>query len=344
MSEDEEGGGTFIDTSGASSAAKPVQVPQEKKRRDGVYIIIIIMMLLAGGFLGWKLSEKNEIINTCSNERDVLQLEIEGLNQMMYSQGLDIGEDVALNLQNMLTMYDKMEVDNSDMADSIQAQKDKIQTMMVELEQAKGDKNAYASKVYKLQKETETLRSIMKDYIRTIDSLNVANGVLTESLDGALKDLDKTQNTLNTVKDERDNLSDKVNKGSKLVAFGFTTEGIKEKGSGSYKETDKADRCTHIRSCFTLGDNAIASAGNKNVYMRIVTPTGTVFNSSQNNSFTTEGGQTLLYSDKKTVNYQNQATDICIFYKLTETATAGNYVAQIYCDGVLIGSDPFVLK
>ena len=343
--EEEEGAGTFIDTSGSNAKTTPPPAPPAKeKRRDGAYIIIIILLLLAGGLLGWKLSERNEMINICENERDELTLEMEGLNEMMYDQGLEVGEDVALNLQNMLTMYDQMEVDNTDMGDSIQAQKDKIQNLIVELEDAKGDKSYYASKVYKLQKETATLRSIMKDYIRTIDSLNVANGVLTESLDATLNDLESTQSNLNNVTEERDVLSDKVNKGSKLVATGFTSTGIKEKSSGSYKETTKARGASHIRSCFTLGDNAIATAGNRDVYMRVVTPTGTVLNSGQSNSFTTEGGQSLLYSDKKTINYQNQTTDVCVFYKLVDEVDKGNYTAQIYCDGVMIGSDNFVLK
>lgn len=345
MSEDEDGGGTFIDTSGAGSKPTPVPVaPKKEKKRDGLYIIIILMMLVAGGFLGWKLSEKNEAINQCSNEKEEMVLEMEALNEMMYDQGLEMGEDVKENLQNMLAMYDKMEIDNGEMNDSIQAQKNKIQGLMAELEDAKGDRSYYASKVRKLQEETDVLRSIMKDYIRTIDSLNYANGVLTESLATTLSDLENTQSTLTNVTEERNDLSDKVNKGSKLSAFSFVTTGIKEKGSGSYKETDKASRATHIRSCFTVGDNAISTPGNKTIYMRIVAPTGTVLNTSQGNTFKNEGGQSLIYSDKKSINYQNQSTDVCIFYALGEEAPTGNYTAQLYCEGALIGSDNFVLK
>lgn len=342
--EEDEGGGTYIDTSQKDEAAPPPPPPKEKKRRDGIYIIIILMLLIAGGFLGWKLSEKNKIINTCSNERDQLAMDLDELNEMMYDQGLEVGDNVKQNLENMLAMYNKMEVDNEDMNDSINAQKEKIKTLMTELEDAKSDKSYFASKVYKLHKETDVLRSIMKDYIRTIDSLNVANGILTESLEETLTDLENTQSELTNVTEEKNQLSEKVSKGSKLVAFDFSTTGIKEKSSGSYKETDRANRCTHVRSCFTVGDNAIASPGNKNVYMRIITPGGTVLNSSQSNSFQTEGGQTLLYSDKKTINYQNQATDVCVFYRLVEDLDKGNYTAQIYADGVMIGSDNFVLK
>ena len=77
--------------------------------------------------------------------------------------------------------------------------------------------------------------------------------------------------------------------------------------------------------------------------MRIITPGGTVLYESNNNTFKA-GDQALLYSDKKTVNYQNQQVDMCIFYKLTGEIEKGNYITQIYCEGVMIGTDNFVLK
>lgn len=347
MSEEEEPK-TFIDASQASSTppANRDRNENEKggKSRDGLYIIIILLLLLGGGYLGWLMSEKNKALNDCSNEKLALETELVELNEMMHDEGLAIGDNVMDNLRNMMSMYEQMEVTNADMADSIQAQKDKISGLMLELEDAKSDRSHYLSKVYKLQKETETLRSIMKDYIRTIDSLNMANAGLTQDLSNTQNQLSNTQNQLSTTQNELNDMTDKVNKGSKLNAFGFTTEGIKEKSSGSYKEVDRASACTHIRSCFTIGDNAIASKGNRTVYMRIITPGGSVLYESNNNTFKTDDGQSLLYSDKKTINYQNQSVDVCVFHKLSQEIAKGNYIAQIYCDGVLIGTDKFVLK
>ncbi len=216
-----EEGKTFIDASGIDR--KPVQPVSQggAKKRDGLYIVIIILLLLGAGYMGYLISEKNKEMNLCTNEKETLENEMAELNNMMYDQGLTQGEDVKKNLQNMLTMYDQMESDNAEMNDSIMAQKEKIQSLIVELDQAKGDKSRYMSKVYKLEKETETLRSIMKDYIRTIDSLNVANGVLTESLNETLKDLDNMTESRNTYQSTAEELTDKVNKGSKLTAFGF---------------------------------------------------------------------------------------------------------------------------
>jgi len=78
--------------------------------------------------------------------------------------------------------------------------------------------------------------------------------------------------------------------------------------------------------------------------MRVITPGGSVLSSSNANTLTTDGGQSLLYSDKKTVNYQNKAVDLCIFHELATELDEGNYIAEIYCEGVKIGSDSFVLK
>ena len=344
MSEEENKGKTFIDPSNADKKATPPTTNSEGKKKDGMYIAIIVLLLIGAGVLGYMLSEKNKAVNACTNARTELETEMQAMNEVMYEEGLAMGDNVKQNLENMLTMYNQMEGDNAEMNDSIAAQKEKITKLMKELDDAKGDKKYYAGKVYKLQKETETLRSIMKDYIRTIDSLNTANGVLTESLNSTLQDLDNVTFEKNQLQSKRDELASKVNAGSKLNAFAFLTEGIRERGSGAYKETERASRCTHIRSCFSLADNAIAEVGNKTIYMRIITPGGSVLNSSNANTLKTEGGQSLLYSDKKVVNYQGKAIDLCIFYELTGEIEEGNYIAEIYAEGAKIGTDNFVLK
>ncbi len=317
---------------------------KQKKSRDGLYIFIILLMMCGGGYLGWSLSEKNKQINECTFANDEMSKELGELNEMMYDQGLAAGEDLKTNLQNMLSDYEQMEALNTDLNDSISMQKEKIQTILAELEKEKGNKRYYASKVRELEEETETLRAIMKDYLRTIDSLHTENIILKT-------DLDNTKNSLNEVTSDRDNykvkteeLSNKVNAGSKLTASGIVSEGIKEKGSGSFKETDRAKSCTHIRSCFTVGENRISSPGNKTIYMRIITPDGNVLYSSSSNNLNTEDGKTLIYSDKKSINYQNESIDVCIYYKLTNEIPKGNYICELWCEGVRIGINKFVLK
>lgn len=316
----------------------------EKKSKDGLYILIIILLLLVGGYLGWEISKKNKEINECALLYGENEKELGDLNEMLYSQGVADGEDLKENLQNMLFDFESMEELNTDLNDSILSQKNKIETMLADLEKEKGNKRYYARKVRQLTEETETLRSIMKDYVRTIDSLHTENVILKTDLTNTQVDLTNMTSDRDNFKNQSDELSEKVNAGSKLIANSILSEGIKEKGSGSYKETTRASRATHIRSCFTIGENKIANKGNKMIYMRIITPAGGILYSSNSNTLDTQTGKTLLYSDKKSINYQNQTLDVCIFYKLTKEIEEGNYIAELWCEGVRIGTNNFVLK
>ncbi len=317
---------------------------KDKSKSGGLYILIIVALLLLSGFLGWKLSSKNKEINLLTVANTELETERNELSEMLYDQGVSAGEDLKQNLQNMLADYETMEALNTDLNDSIVQEKQKIVDLLSELEKEKKNKKYYASKVFKLEKETETLRSIMKDYVRTIDSLNTENLTLRT-------DLTNTQNDLTTVIKDRDELQDKaedlskqVSEGSKLSALSIVSEGIKERSSGSYKETERASRATHIRSCFTIAANKIAQSGNKTVYMRVLDQTGNALYENRGNTFSTEDGKKLVYSDKKTINYQKSVIDVCIFHKLSKEIEAGNYVAELWCEGSKIGTNSFSLK
>ena len=78
--------------------------------------------------------------------------------------------------------------------------------------------------------------------------------------------------------------------------------------------------------------------------MRIITPQGGILYSSNSHTLSTDNGKSLLYSDKKSINYQNKRIDVCVFYKLTKTITKGNYIAELWCEGVRIGVNKFSLK
>ena len=319
-------------------------IPKEKKSRDGLYILIILLLLLLGGYLGWEISQKNKVINECEFSYNENEQELGDLNEMLYAQGVEDGEDLKENLQNMLFDFESMESLNTDLNDSILSQKNKIESMLADLKKEKGNKRYYARKVRKLTEETETLRMIMKDYVRTIDSLHTENVILRTDLSNSQVDLTNMTSDRDNFKTQSDELSAKVNAGSKLVANGIVSEGIKEKGSGTFKVTTRASRATHIRSCFSIGKNKIAAKGNKMVYMRIITPGGSILYASNSNTLATQDGKTLLYSDKKSINYQNESLDICIFYKLKSEIESGNYIAELWCEGVRIGKNNFVLK
>lgn len=58
----------------------------------------------------------------------------------------------------------------------------------------------------------------------------------------------------------------------------------------------------------------------------------------------TDNGE-QFYSDKKDIDYNNQAIDLTIYYDLKgQELMKGNYKVKIFCEGQMIGTDSFTLK
>lgn len=321
-------------------------IQEEKKSKGaGGYIAIIILLLLGIGGMAWYISTKNSSLNECENKNYLLQEEFNGMNAMFADYGIMIKDDISSNLDDMLAKYDEIQATSDAQRDSIQMKKNQIFELKQQLENAEMDKKSYARTIYKLRKETETLRKVMKSYLVTIDSLHTAN-------QGLQTDLRQTNDQLTHVTDQKNQLEDKANqyeqtikKGSKLSAYGILSEGLKVRNSGSFKTTTRANYTDQIRACFTLSENSIATAGNKTIYMQVITPSGKVLYERSTNSISLDSGGSVVYSDKKTINYQKNSIDVCIFYDLKgEKAEKGNYTIKLYADRALIGTDTFVLK
>jgi hypothetical protein len=312
-----------------------------EKKSNGVFIVIILVLLVGLAVMAYLWSSKNSQLNDCMNETTLLKSDMEGMNQMMSGYVGNMSNDLKTDFKNMLKTYDALIEKDKSKADSLNVQKEKIQSL---IDQINKNKNMSASQLFQLRKENETLRGIMKSYVIQIDSLNTLNLKLTS-------DLDQTTTTLNTTKEERDMFKldaeekgAQVKKGSKLQAFGFGSVGLKMKLNNTTEVTKNARSVVQIKSSFTISENPITPSGKKVVYMQIINPDGKTMQTKSSNTVQTDLGN-IAYSDKKEIDYQNERIDLAIYYDLKgEEALKGNYKVKIYCEGNLIGTDSFTLK
>lgn len=320
----------------------------KKSNRDAIYIIIILLLLMGGGYLGWQLGNAKKQNAICSENVQTLEGEKDYLNNLLKSTGIiDDADnaDLETNLTKMLSEYDSLEVSNDDMQDSINAQKQKISDLLAEVEQMKNQKKKDWGKIYKLKKETETLREIMKGYIHTIDSLNTLNIELKHTIN-------EKDNQITKVTQENEQLENKYNQSQETIKLGkvlqatnITAVAIKVKSSGKQTETTRANRATMLKSCFTILENKIADAGNKTIQMRIIAPSGKELTNSTPVQFEQANGTTGIASVQRQVNYQNQNVDLCVYFDLEEQEIPeGTYIVEIYTEGYLIGKTTFALK
>ena len=312
-----------------------------QKKSNGFYLIIILLLMVLLAILTYMWSTKRTELNNCSNENLLLKSDMEGMNQMLEGYVGNISSDLKKDFKNMLATYDKLIAKDASKADSLNKQKNEIQMLLGKLE---ANKKLSASQLYKFKKENETLRGIMRSYVMQIDSLNTLNYGLNKDLEDKTTKLNETSTERDEYKKEVEEKTEQIKKGSKLKAYNFVSEALRMKLNNTTEATDRAKKTIQVRSSFTISENSLTSPGKKSVYLQITGPNGDILQSRGNNTIETESGS-VLYSDKKEIDYQNQSVDLTIYYDLQgEALTKGNYKVKIFCEGNLIGTDGFTLK
>ncbi len=315
--------------------------PSDSNKSNLVYYFIIFLLLGGVSFLAYKWSETRGLNEECNNTNALIQSELDDLESMLAGYVGEMSNDMRKDLQAMLQTYDDLIDKDASKADSINAQKQEIENLIVKLNQTR---NISARELGKLKKENETLKGIMRGYVKQIDSLYT----MTQKLS---VDLDETSNALNMTKEERDNFkkeaqesSEKIKIGSKLRAYNLHSGALRLKLNNTTEATDRSRKAYQLFSSFTLQENLLSAAGNKTIYLQISDPNGKIYMSSGANTTNTQSGL-IQYSDKKTIEYNNQALDVAIYYDLKgENAEKGKYRVKLYCEGVVIGEDNFILK
>lgn len=301
---------------------------KENPRRRGAIILwsIIILLLISNGVTIWLWKTgKNEIIK----ERIVKE-------QIIVER-----DNVAADLVTLKGDYEHLQVKDASMQKEIDEKKARIDELIKEAKKHKGD--AYV--IVQLRKETETLRVIMKGFVRTIDSLNTLNINLVTEKKKVLKQLDVEKEKQNVLIKEKDELKTTIAKGSVLSCFNVIAKAVSYKRGGKKEsETSKAKKAEKIKVSFTLGENKIARAGEKTVYIRIMTPDGKEMAKSYDDNYRFSFNKSSGYfAGKETLNYANVEITGVTYCEGQDQFVPGKYQVEVACDGVVIGSSSLKL-
>ena len=198
---------------------------------------------------------------------------------------------------------------------------------------------------YKAQ--LDNLNTMIADLSSKIDALQKENGVLMVRTDSLGKDISQKQSTISELQSTNTNLSQKVTVASLLIPSHIVAEGIREKSSGKEAETSRASKVQHLKVCFDIPQNKVSETGSKTFIVRLLGPDGAVLTGQEGSGTFTrvETNEQMQYSTTTTIDYQQNAqAGICTKWNQSAPFQAGNYSAEIYQDGYLIGKQNFALK
>jgi hypothetical protein len=240
-------------------------------------------------------------------------------------------DSLANELRLMVHGYDTLKTDNDTLMANLQREKKRIVDLL-----AINASNVQLIKKYRA--EIGTMREIMKGYIVQIDSLNSLNQQLVAENVGFKQQITDVQNTNVELTKAKEELTSKVEVAAVIQAKDINAVSLNRKR----KETSRINLIDKLRICFTLRENPIAAAGEKEVFMRVIRPDSLVITTSPDNLFDFNGNK-LVYSASRLVDYMNQDIEMCIFLDNTGDFIIGNYSVELYLENHIIGRTTFAL-
>ncbi len=240
-------------------------------------------------------------------------------------------DSLTNELTSMVHAYDTMKTNN----DTLQAGLTRERERIVQLLSINAS-NAQLIKRYK--SEISTMREIMKSYIVQIDSLNTRNKILVAENTEIKQQMKQVRNANTELSKVKEELSGKVEIASVIQAKDVVAVALNKKR----KETTRISLLDKVRVCFTLRENPIAKAGEKEVFMRLIRPDSLVITTSPDNLFEYKRSK-IIFSANRTVDYINQDIEMCVYMDNTGDFIVGTYSVELYLEDNIIGRTTFML-
>jgi FtsZ-binding cell division protein ZapB len=272
-------------------------------------LIAIVVLAVICLFLGAQLFIGGKNFEELTNEYGELEID---------------KEQVVFDLEKMRFSYDTLQTENSMMIAEIAAQRDRVDGLLTKV------KNGNWA-LGRAKKEAETLRTIMKGYIATIDSVNQLNNALTVENSAMKNRVEEVQDRNSLLEERQENMSEIIEAGRVLQCAEIEAVGVRILSSGRQRETSRADRIDMIKVCFTLLQNRISEPGSKLLNLKITGPNEQILVSGDDDG----------YSASRTIEYANDRLDACVFYTNNGdgmSLDSGAYLIEILEEEVVIGS------
>ena len=279
-------------------------------------VIAVLAVLLIGSLV---------YIFKLSSDTDVVKTEL--------TTTLTEKESVMKDLQELKATYDAAIAENTSMSDELIQERDKVVALMDDLNKSKGDVSKYRNQVVGMQAKMKTL-------VAENDELKKQNGVLTVQRDSTIVVLGESKKYNEVLVGQNEELAKTVEKGSKLSILNTKTAAYKLKSSGKQIETDKASRADVLKISFTIAENQIAKSGDKTYYVQVIDAKNNVLGDKKTESF---GENTLTYSFKTTVQYENKSVNVVQDLPGKDFAK-GTYFINVFDNDELVSKTSFSLR
>ena len=279
-----------------------------------IYALAAVAVLLAGAlaYIWWS---KSSLVNELNVEKEELT-----------SQMIALQNDYA-------TLSSDYDMINSQLDSS----REEVSQL---IERIKKTEATNRSKMRQYEKELGTLRSIMRNYIVQIDSLNTLNKKLTADAAAARREAAESRKKSEELSKTVQSLSGQVAVGSVVKARGLRLDAY----NLTDKVTDRSSRVVRLIASLSLVENDLATKGPVRVYIRVKDPDGILLTNSTQRTFSVNGGEPMICTASREVDYEGKEVEMGIYVNEIPEYVKGIYTVEAYTEQTKLGDAELMLR
>ena len=289
------------------------QEQKNKSLKNVMWALVAVAALMAAG-LAYVWTSKSSLVKDLNAEK-------EDLTQQMIALKGD---------------YDSLSSEYESVNSQLDSSREEVNQLIERIQKTEATNRA---KMRQYEKELGTLRSIMRNYIVQIDSLNTLNHKLTADAAAARKEAASSRAENAELKGQVESLTGQVAAGSVIKSRGLSVNAY----NASDKVTDRSSRVVRLLATLSLVENDLAPKGPVRVYIRVKDPEGILLTNSNQTSFT-YNGQTMVASASREVDYQGKEVDLSIYLNDIPSYLAGIYTIEAYTSQAFLGKTELLLR
>ena len=286
---------------------------QEKTLKVVMFMLLTVALLL-GGALYYVWQQKDSLINELNLEK----------------------EDLTAQMVALQKDYESLSSDYDTINSQLDSSREEVSQL---IERIRRTEATNRSKIRQYEKELGTLRSIMRNYIVHIDSLNTLNKKLTADAAAARREAAEIRKKSEALSKTVESLTGQVAVGSVIKARGLKLEAF----NSSDKVTDRSSRVVRLMATLSLVENDLAPKGPVRVYIRVKGPDGILLTNSTQMTFEVEG-QPMICSASREVDYQGKEVELSIYLNEITEFQKGIYTVEAYTTQTKLGSAELMLR
>lgn len=291
-----------------------------------IFLAILAVLLALGGALILRQ------LLSAKHDSQVAAMEIRTVN--------DEKELLLIQLDELEERYNLLETTNKELETQIAAERRRVRQLRAQLH---GDGGAGdGAGVEQYRQRIEELEAQLETYRNQLEIAESENNVLSGENAQIRETLAQTSARNQQLERRTEELEEQVEKASILTISNLEGTALRERRRGD-EPTDKAKRTDKIRICFTINENLVASPGNIDFIVRLINPLNQVMTLSPDNTLEFEG-ETIQYSLKRTINFQNSSQEVCMVWDQDERFEKGYYNIVVFSEGREVGYKLFQLN